>query len=418
MIKRQAKSSAKSAGPPVLREFDDFDSRLGDIMRGERATLGKSIQDVQNEIRIKADYISAIEDTNPDAFEVPGFIAGYVRSYARYLDIDPEWAYMAFCRDLEFSAAGGASAKEQRPDAAEGQPKSAGITKSQFARLKSPFTAQSGRGAFRVDSGAVSSSLILVVLISFIGYGGWEVLKQIRRTEFAAIQPTLGVGGAAGPLADADEAGGVNGNDPSSANADSLDRLYPPESLDAPILTARDEPISMLDPDEVSTVVELELASPDVRREVEPAPSDATGSGESNSDSSAGQVFSEGPPVIAMIAVQPAWVRVSDPDGAVIFEQILDAGEHYVLPRAEDAPSLHAGNPGSLYFSVGGQAYGPAGANASSVRDVILSADAITERYAAADLNLNLDLARVVAELPAAFADGPRLRPALLGSGE
>ena len=60
--------------------FDAFELRLGDIMRGERATLGKSLLDVQRELRIKASYIAAIENADPDAFDTPGFIAGYVRS--------------------------------------------------------------------------------------------------------------------------------------------------------------------------------------------------------------------------------------------------------------------------------------------------------------------------------------------------
>ena len=40
------------AEPP--KGFDDFELRLGDIMRGERATLGKSLLDVQRELKIKA----------------------------------------------------------------------------------------------------------------------------------------------------------------------------------------------------------------------------------------------------------------------------------------------------------------------------------------------------------------------------
>ncbi|MCB1331177.1 MAG: helix-turn-helix domain-containing protein, partial [Maritimibacter sp.] len=82
--------------------FDSFDLRLGDIMRGERATLGKSLLDVQNELRIKAAYIAAIENCDMRAFDTPSFIAGYVRSYARYLDMDPEWAFAAFCRESGF----------------------------------------------------------------------------------------------------------------------------------------------------------------------------------------------------------------------------------------------------------------------------------------------------------------------------
>ena len=44
----------------ALRGFDAFELRLGDVMRGERATLGKSLIDVQRELKIKATYIAAI----------------------------------------------------------------------------------------------------------------------------------------------------------------------------------------------------------------------------------------------------------------------------------------------------------------------------------------------------------------------
>ena len=45
-----------------LKGFDDFEVSLGDMMRGERATLGKSLLDVQRDLRIKAPYIVAIEN--------------------------------------------------------------------------------------------------------------------------------------------------------------------------------------------------------------------------------------------------------------------------------------------------------------------------------------------------------------------
>ena len=91
--------------------FDAFDLRLGDLMRGERATLGKSLLDVQRELRIKASYIAAIENADPEAFDTPGFIAGYVRSYARYLNMDPDKAFAAFCAESGFAVAHGMSSK-------------------------------------------------------------------------------------------------------------------------------------------------------------------------------------------------------------------------------------------------------------------------------------------------------------------
>lgn len=85
--------------------FDGFELRLGDLMRGERATRGLSLLDVQRDLRIKASYIAAIENADPTAFETPGFIAGYVRSYARYLGMDPDKAYSEFCAESGFSSA-------------------------------------------------------------------------------------------------------------------------------------------------------------------------------------------------------------------------------------------------------------------------------------------------------------------------
>ena len=65
-----AKASAEACG------FDAYDLRLGDMMRGERATLGKSLLDVEREIRIRASYIAAIENADPGAFDPPGFVPG------------------------------------------------------------------------------------------------------------------------------------------------------------------------------------------------------------------------------------------------------------------------------------------------------------------------------------------------------
>src|SRR5574343_1936567 len=91
MIGRRFRSAAPEVEGP--KGFDDFDMRLGDLMRGERATMGKSLLDVQRDLKIKATYIAAIENCDVSAFETPGFIAGFVRSYARYLGMDPDHAF-------------------------------------------------------------------------------------------------------------------------------------------------------------------------------------------------------------------------------------------------------------------------------------------------------------------------------------
>ncbi|HHY02571.1 MAG TPA: DUF4115 domain-containing protein, partial [Paracoccus sp.] len=82
--------------------FDDFEMRLGDVMRGERATMGKSLLDVQRELRIRASYVAAIENSDLSAFDAPSFVSGYVRSYARYLGMDQDWVFRRFCEESGF----------------------------------------------------------------------------------------------------------------------------------------------------------------------------------------------------------------------------------------------------------------------------------------------------------------------------
>ena len=86
----------------ILKGFDSYEVSLGDALRGERATLGKSLLDVERDLKIRAAYISAIEECDIDAFPNTGFVAGYVRSYARYLNLDPDPTFEAFCREANF----------------------------------------------------------------------------------------------------------------------------------------------------------------------------------------------------------------------------------------------------------------------------------------------------------------------------
>ncbi len=117
------------------------------------------------------------------------------------------------------------------------------------------------------------------------------------------------------------------------------------------------------------------------------------------------QVVAEAQQGIEVLAVRPAWVRVSAADGTVLFEKILDAGERYAVPALEEAPIFRTGNSGAVYFVVDGQTLGPAAPGANVVRDVALSAESLTSTLAAADLTVDEDLARF------ATADATGLAP-------
>ena len=54
------------AEQPKLKGFDDFDLVLGDVMRGERATLGKSLLDVQRELKNQGSLYSCHRKLRPN----------------------------------------------------------------------------------------------------------------------------------------------------------------------------------------------------------------------------------------------------------------------------------------------------------------------------------------------------------------
>ena len=395
MIGRRAKPS--TAGVDKPKGFDDFELRLGDVMRGERATMGKSLLDVQRELKIKATYIAAIENCDVSAFETQGFVAGYVRSYARYLGMEPDWAFARFCGEANFAVAHGMSAAAS----------SAGITAARsrptvygdpLANPNASFVPRAESMLARVEPGAVGSIFVLIALISAIGYGGWSVLQEVQRVQLAPIDqaPTVvaeidplgNVDGSAAPIvrsapATATSDDVVAAND-KTAQPDLMGRLYRPEALDVPVLVSRDGPISSIRPSVGSTALSgSETTATDF--DAQAAAIDA-----------AVQVVAANAPAVELLAVRPSWVRVQSADGTVLFEKNLDAGERYVVPQMEEPAVLRAGNSGSVYFAVNGVTYGPAAPGAQVVKNVVLSPESLTAAYALAEPTVDVDLARFV----------------------
>ncbi|WP_299844272.1 helix-turn-helix domain-containing protein [uncultured Roseovarius sp.] len=391
------------------RGFDAFELRLGDVMRGERATMGKSLLDVERELRIKANYVAAIENADPDAFDTPGFIPGYVRSYARYLNMDPDEAFKSFCVESGFSTAHGMSAEASSIRKSNDQPIRRSVGRGDpLISPNTPFIPASEGMFSSIEPGAIGSALVLVALIGGIGYGGWSVLNEVQRVQFAPVENTPDV------LSDLDPLEGVvtTGDNVDVAVADGggfqppvddrLDRLYRPEALDVPVMVARDAPISTLNPAEVGTLrpelpetdkryaVAGRYGSPfDVEPVVAPDPQVI------NSP----KVVADAAPGVKMVAVRPAWVRVRASDGSVIFEGILNAGDSYDVPSTEKPATLRAGESGSIYFAVNGKHYGPVGQGGSVTSGLELDAEMLTDKLKVADLSRDQDLSRYVAEL-------------------
>jgi cytoskeletal protein RodZ len=384
------------------RGFDDFELRLGDMMRGERATLGKSLLDVERDLRIRASYIAAIENADPDAFDTPGFIPGYVRSYARYLNMDPDRAYAVFCDESGFTTAHGMSAEasgRRKPEIGLGKPGKSKTSVDPLVAPATPFVPASESFLARIEPGAIGSALVLLALIGGIGYGGWSVLTEVQRVQVAPVENTPDVLSDLDPLQtavsrdDSDDTGATDqraGGFAAPEAEDRLDRLYRPEALDVPVMVARDAPISTLNPAQVG-LLRPDLPQAD-RDSIENAVADAQ-------ERPSPQVLETAPAGVRMVAVRPAWVRVRAADGTVIYEGIMNAGDTWDVPATEDPPTLRVGESGAIYFNVNGEHYGPAGPRGSVTSDLALDATGLTEGFEVADVTQDQDLSRYVAEL-------------------
>ncbi|WP_323766875.1 helix-turn-helix domain-containing protein [Marinovum sp.] len=413
-LRRGTAPGEDTVGP---KGFDDFALRLGDVMRGERATMGKSLLDVQRELRIKASYIAAIENCDPEAFDTPGFIAGYVRSYARYLGMDPDATFQKFCFESGFTTAHGMSAEASSQQRKPGQtlPQKPAGERDLFKDPHMPFAPRGESLLAQIEPGAIGSMAVLLTLIAGIGYGGWSVLQEIQRVQLtpvdqtpialAELDPLEGAGRITpeGDSLDPDETRGAGVFAPPSGEP--LDRLYRPQALDVPVMIARDAPISTLDPSRVGSFANASR---------ERAPSIVTASAAASGDvpleqvmtevaeqvaSTLPQVLEAPKPGVQLVAVRPAWVRVRAADGSVLYEAVMNAGDTYDVPQGEEPATLRVGASGAVYFAVNGQTYGPAGPRGAVTSNVALAAASLTDRYQPADPASDGDLEKMVAQL-------------------
>jgi cytoskeletal protein RodZ len=353
------------------RGFDSYPIALGDMLRGERATAGKSIEDVQSELKINSKYIHGIEDGDLSAFDTKGFIAGYVRSYARYLNLDGDLAYEKFCVETGFNGLKPTVAHRETPS------KNAPITQGAIlANTKppkmTPIKMPAPRWYQNISFSAIGSLVVLMALVTGLGYAGWNVLQEVQRVQFAPVNEVPGVtsnilvlsdGGISddtSPILDKTAVDGVSSN-----LTVSLDQLYRPQELEVPSVISRDGPISTINSETLGTYA----PKPDFVVPVNV-----------QTDSPVATVV-QGPPTIDVVATRPAWIRISLPDSSVLFEKILNAGERYRLPAGLQGALLKAGNSGAVYFMIDHKTYGPVGAKGAIARKISLVQSDIEGNY-------------------------------------
>lgn len=380
--------------------FDDFELKLGDTLRGERATLGKSLVEVQNELKIKACYISAIENCDPLAFDTPGFVAGYVRSYARYLNLEPDEVFTKFCSESGFATVHGMSDKASSIKANSNSvllPSENFIDGEELFRKSPTAILDSSANTFdKIEPGAIGSLAALICVVCGIGYGGLTLFNQIQTVEISPAEASPIVLTEISSVILREE--NIDSLKTNLATSEQLDRLYRPQALDVPVLTARDAPISTLDPSFSNNFdIEEKLNISEIVTN-----GSETGITEKllnkGLEETSIQVVQELPPSIAVLVAENAWVQITAADGTVIYENIMLPGEEFVLPQLEIPPKLRAGMSGYVYFSVNGELFGPVGSGTSVRKNVELSATNIASTLQTPELSNKKLIAELISE--------------------
>ena len=380
--------------------FDDFELKLGDTLRGERATLGKSLVEVQNELKIKACYISAIENCDPLAFDTPGFVAGYVRSYARYLNLEPDEVFTKFCSESGFATVHGMSDKASSIKANSNSvllPSENFIDGEELFRKSPTAILDSSANTFdKIEPGAIGSLAALICVVCGIGYGGLTLFNQIQTVEISPSEASPIVLSEISSVILREE--NIDSLKTNLATSEQLDRLYRPQALEVPVLTARDAPISTLDPSFSNNF--------DIKEKLNISEIVTNGSEtgitekllNKGLEETSIQVVQELPPSIAVLVAENAWVQITAADGTVIYENIMLPGEEFVLPQLEIPPKLRAGMSGYVYFSVNGELFGPVGSGTSVRKNVELSATNIASTLQTPELSNKKLIAELISE--------------------
>jgi len=156
---------------------------LGERFRAAREARGLTLSDVAEHIRIRSVYLAAIEEENWSAIGAPVYVRGFLRTYARFLGLDPEEIVAAF---------NGQSAPVEPAPVVPGAPP------------KTTYLADEQSPARHLSPLIWVASLVAVVLIAVVVYN--EAVLRARQSERVAAAsplPSYSPGASSSPGASA-----------------------------------------------------------------------------------------------------------------------------------------------------------------------------------------------------------------------
>jgi len=360
---------------------------VGPTLKAARERTGRSLAECSQQLFIRLPFLEALEEGRHRDLPGGAYAAGFLRTYAEYLELDGEELIRRFRQE-------GAGGFTNRTELAFPSPVSEG----------------------RIPGGAV---IFLGLVLAALTYGGWYLLSS-REAEVAEMVPPLPERLSTMLNRQAALTGEPRANAPAPSEADPTrtreDVVPPSESDDESKSTAPEikipEPVASapapaaapaLPPAPVEPVAvkpdSLKTEPPKVEpAKIEPAKPEPAKTDAAKTDPAApapvapapapevkapdaatatGKVFGAeyADSRVSLRAVaDDCWVQVREMDGSILTSRLLRRGDSLRLPNRPGL-SLMAGNSGALEVTVDGRRIAPLGAVGQVRRDIRLDPD-------------------------------------------
>ncbi len=143
----------------------DEGQRLGEMLRSAREARGLDRSRIERDTRIRERYLSALERGAYD--ELPGevYARGFLRSYAKYLGLDPDAMLALYRLETRTSAVGTAVPRARR--------------------RSRPATGRT----FVITPNVVSAAILTVLVGGLVAYLGYQLVTFARTPDLRVVEP-------------------------------------------------------------------------------------------------------------------------------------------------------------------------------------------------------------------------------------
>ena len=353
---------------------------FGNKFRQAREKKGLSYEDVSRVIKIGSRMLRAIEEENFDVLPGGVFNKGFIRSYAKHLDLDPDEAvneYLATMREAQLElqqamlAAQSPAAASQalhfgagKSDVKSKLPTGANLSDLQLPRAEDmrPMKEQLiERASERSPSRLIIAATVVIILGALL----W--VRHVREAHSKAVAAGTGTEHRAETVAQTPTAANPPRSESSSApshgaNPDGT-AANPQSALSAPVQASSTSPV-----DSATTSSPLAVASEAEMKTIGPNTPNAVLRSPKVSGASAATLS------LLIRATETSWISVQA-DGQHIVQETLIAPAHTTV-RADHEIVVRVGNAAGINFLFNGVPVSPQGSE-SEVKTMVFDASGI-----------------------------------------